>query len=92
MARQWSAALAENSGVAAGSAVTWPGGILGITLTGTTPAGAVQIQNANGDWVPITALTFTDEDYLVEVVPAGQIRINVTAGSAVYVYATRVDT
>jgi hypothetical protein len=75
------------------AAVAWPGGILGMTVSGTVVASVIlEIQDKADVWVPIATLTHTAAGYLVEAVPQGQIRAVDAGGTSVNVSIIRVNT
>ena len=81
--------LASNLGVVTGPSVEWPGGDGLLTVEGTTPAAQLQIQSANGTWLPLgTALAAAGT--LNFKAPPSPVRLNITGGSAVFAYVLTI--
>lgn len=81
--------LLSNAGASTGSAVSFPGGLMVVSMEGTVTSVAMQMQTPNGAWVPIAALAFSAAGVLSAWLPAGNYRAVVTTGTAVYAYMYR---
>jgi hypothetical protein len=92
MAATWAADLVSNVSITTGSWVQWGGGILSIIVEKTSTLDLnIELKGPDGTGIIIPAFdNITTETVIDAVVPAGQIRADVIAGTAVTVRAVKV--
>lgn len=86
--------LATNiSSVADQPAQTWFGGRAVLVIEATTYPTTVglQAQSLSGKWVPVNTSNITADGVYAFDVPAGQVRLHLTGGTASAIYAALVS-
>jgi len=86
--------LASNvAAVADQPAVAWSGGRAALVIEATTYPTTVglQMQSVSGKWVAVSTTNITADGVYAFDVPAGQVRLHLTGGTASALYANLVS-